>query len=61
MKSNKEFFENQHKQILKDLENLRDGTEEREKEILRFKKASEEMMKKSLGQLWTKTVDMYIL
>ena len=51
MKSNKEFFENQHKQILKDLENLRDGTEEREKEILRFKKASEEMMKKSLGQL----------
>jgi hypothetical protein len=49
--SNKEFFDNQHKQILKDLEKLRDGSEKKEKEILRFKKASEEMMKKSLHNL----------
>jgi hypothetical protein len=48
-KMSKEFFDNQHKQILKDLEKLRDGSEEKEKEILRFKKASEEMMKKSLN------------
>lgn len=46
-----EFFENQHIQILKDLKKLElgDGTEKKKKEILRFKKESEELMKKSLG------------
>jgi hypothetical protein len=47
----KEFFENQHKQILKDLEKLRDGTENTEKEILGYKKLCEELMKKSLNNL----------
>ena len=49
--SNKDFFDNQHKQILKDLEKLRDGSQEKRKEIKRFKKASEEMMKKSIKNL----------
>lgn len=50
----KEFFENQHKEILKDLEKLRDGTEEREKEILGYKRVCEELMKKSLGVMTDK-------